>query len=90
MKSNSQTSEDNRDSGLLSSPLTFLRSGSFTWNGAILSYRSNYGYYWSLRSANTISSNILSFNYTYLNTQNLGYRGDGFAVRCVQILHHSH
>ena len=90
MKIQGQTEEDNRDSGVLSSPLSFLRSGVFGWRVADLSSRGGGGYYWSLRSANTTYSNYLYFSNTFLNPQDIGNRGYGFAVRCVQILHHSH
>ena len=81
---------EERESGLLSNPLSFLRSGYFAWVSASLGNRGGYGYYWSLRSANTTYSNSLRFSSTLLNPQNSNDRGSGFAVRCVQILHRSH
>ena len=81
---------ESRDSGILSSPLSFLRSGLFIWDNANPEGRSGAGLYWYLRSANTTSSNDLYFYDTYLNPQHNYSRGVGFAVRCVQILHHSH
>ena len=83
MKNNSQTSEDNRDSGLLSSPLSFLRSGYFYWGNAGLNDRGGSGNYWSLRSNSTTNSYYLYFNNTGLNPQYSNNRGNGFAVRCV-------
>ena len=85
MENNSQTSEDNRDSGLLSSPLSFLRSGLFYWSVAGLNSRggSGDGYYWFLRSYSTTFSSNLYFHNTNLNPQSSNYRGNGFAVRCV-------
>ena len=82
--------EPSQDPGVLSNPLSFLRSGNFYWGSAGLDYRGSYGNYWSLRSANTTSSNYLYFYNTRLDPQNYYVRGYGFAVRCVQILHHSH
>ena len=76
---------EERDSGLLSSPLSFLRSGLFYWGLAGLGNRGGVGYYWSLRSANTTVSNNLYFNSTDLFPQSNGHRGYGFAVRCVKI-----
>ena len=83
--------ESSRDSGVLSNPLTFLRSGYFYWDDASLGGRGGNGYYWMSRSANTTSSSSSVFGDTYLNPQvNYNDRGVGFPVRCVQILHHSH
>ena len=83
MKNNGDTTEDNRDSGILSNPLSFLRSGYFYWNYAGLNNRGGHGYYWSLRSANTTNSNSLYFYGTNLSPQSNSNRGNGFAVRCV-------
>ena len=93
MKNSGQTQEDNRDSGVISSPLSFLRSGDFDYASAGQGNRSAAGLYWSLRSANTTYSNYLLFGDTGLVPQYNFYRGYGFAVRCVallQILHQSH
>ena len=90
MKDYNQTSEDNQDSGLLSNPLSFLRNGYFYWVNAGLANRGGYGYYWSLRSTTKISSNSLLFYGTRLYLQYGSNRGMGYAVRCIQILHHSH
>ena len=90
MKNSGQTQEDNRDSGVISSPLSFLRSGDFDYASAGQGNRSAAGLYWSLRSDNTTASNFLGFVNTFLNPQNSNSRGFAFAVRCVQILHHSH
>ena len=83
MKVNGETTEDNRDSGVLSSPLSFLRSGYFGWNFAGLDGRGGSGYYWSLRSGSATYSGYLYFDSTYLSPQDYGNRGNGFAVRCV-------
>ena len=94
MKNTGQTEEDNRDSGLLSNPLSFLRSGRFYWNSAGLGSRGIYGDYWSLRSYSTTDSNELYLGNTSLNPYANDHRGFGYAVRCesgpLQILHHSH
>ena len=87
---NNTSGEDSRDSGVLSNPLSFLRSGHLYWYDAGLLNRGGGGGYWSLRSANTTYSNDLYFRNTGLNPQGSDNRGYGFAVRCVQILHHSH
>ena len=82
MKNNTDWTGTNQDPGILSTPLSFLRSGYFGWYGAGLGDRGGNGYYWSLRSYSTTSSNDLGFNNTYLNPQNDYGRGYGFAVRC--------
>ena len=83
MKNNSQTSEDNRDSGVLSNPISFVRSGDFDWYRAALGGRNSFGSYWSLRSTNTTFSNGLDVGNTQMNPQYNNARGYGFAVRCV-------
>ena len=72
-----------RDYGLLSAPLSYVRSGNYAWNSTGLNYRGSYGYYWSLRSHNTTCSNLLSFYSSRLSPQSYSYRGYGYAVRCV-------
>ena len=75
-------SENERDAGVLSNPLSFLRSGRFYWGDASLGDRGGYGNYWFLRSTNTAGSNDLYFNSTSLNPQDGSYHAYGFAVRC--------
>ena len=72
---------DERDSGVLSDPLSFLRSGVFYWSATSLYVRGDSGRYWSLRSANTTGSSGLHFSNTYLGPQDSSSRGYGFAVR---------
>ena len=72
-----------RDSGLLSNPLSFLRSGTLIWNNADLSNRGGRGYCWLSRSASTFGSNYFSFAESSLITSNSYEHGWGFAVRCV-------
>ena len=74
-----------RDSGILSNPLSLIRSGYFAWSNAYLSSRSGGGRDWSLRSADTTSSNYLLFSGTNLLPQYYDPRGNGMAVRCVLI-----
>ena len=78
--------ESSTDSGVLSNPLSFLRNGLVDWSYAGVWGRGLNGYYWSLRSANTTSSNYLYFYYAYLGPQHSSNRGQGLAVRCVSIL----
>ena len=83
MKNCTSNCESNQDSGILSNPLSFLRSGYFHWSDADLYSRGGGGFYWSLRSANTTYSSSLLFYDTYLYPQYSYARGNGFAVRCV-------
>ena len=76
-------SGSSRDYGLLSAPLSYVRSGVYYWYSTGLSNRGSNGYYWSLRSYNTTSSNNLLFYSSNLSPQYYGSRGYGFAVRCV-------
>ena len=69
------------DSGVLSNPLSFLRSGLFYWGLAGLNSRDGAGYYWSLRSNSSTYSYYLYFDNNYLNPQYYSNRGNGFAVR---------
>ena len=75
--------ETSRDSGLLSDPLSFVRSGEFTWSRGALSIRNANGIYWTLLSRNTVGSDGLDFfnTYLYLYPQFAYYHGNGFAVR---------
>ena len=83
MKNSGQTSEDNMDSGALSSPLSFLHSGDYWYVSAYLDDRGRFGFYWIPRSDTTSSSNGLYFSNVYLNPQYFTNRGSGFAVRCL-------
>ena len=68
-----------RDYGLLSAPLSYVRSGGYYWSSTELSSRGSLGYYWSLRSNNTTYSDNLRFLSSYLNPQYYSTRGYGFA-----------
>ena len=82
MKNTTQTPEaDNKDSGLLSNPLSSLRSGFFRLNNAGLADRGNLGYYWSLRSVNTTNSNGLLFGTASLYPLVNDIHGNGYAMR---------
>ena len=69
------------DPGILSGPLSFLRSGYFNWSVAGLYARGGYGYYWSQCSSSTATSGDLVFGSTALYTQYYDNRSFGFAVR---------
>ena len=81
------------DSGILSTPLSFLRDGYFAWGYAGLGSHGEGGRYWLSRSSNPTYSSSLTFNNGGLGSQDANTRAFGHAVRCVaifQILHHSH
>ena len=71
------------DSGILSGPVSFLRSGRIDFNSISLDTRGSNGNYWSTRSASDAGSYYLYFLETGLYSQNYNYRGNGFAVRCI-------
>ena len=80
MKNNSQTSEDNRDSGALSIPLSLLRSGYIERASGYPSARGGGGDYWTLRSVNTSNTNSLSLSPVDSGSSNRNNNGYGFAV----------
>ena len=73
----------NADTPLLSFPLSFLRSGYYGYNTGYLDGRGYSGYFWSSFASSGAYSRNLVFLSTYLNPQRNGYKGLGFAVRCV-------
>ena len=83
MKDNNQTSEDNRDSGILSSPISILRSGLLGWNHSSAEGRGIYGLYWSPRSYTTTYAYDLYFHNLSINFNSVDTHGMGQAVRCV-------
>ena len=83
MKNTAQALEvDSLDSGTLSAPLSFVRSGYFYGNNASPTNHGGYGFYWSLRSYGTNGSNDLYFSNAGLNAEYGDYRSYGLAVRC--------
>ena len=71
------------DSILLSQPLSFLRSGSYSWQSASRNNRGSNGFYWESRILSVSNANSLNFYSSYLNPQSSNTRGYGFSVRCV-------
>ena len=86
--------ENNRDSGILSNPLSFVRNGMYDWGGGIDYARSTRGYYALPHSQSINYSSMFYFHNTNLDPKSGGSRGSSFVVRCtstrLQILHHSH
>ena len=78
-----------RDFGLLSAPLSYVRSGDYGWGSTGLNVRGSYGYYWTLHSDRTTFSTSLVFYSALLSFPNNNHqRGGGFAVRCVSSFLH--
>ena len=69
-----------RDFGLLSAPLSYVRSGDYAWASTGLNYKGSYGLYWSLRPHNTTYSYNLYFHSSGLHPQSNDIRGYGFAT----------
>ena len=65
------------------SPLSFLRSGRYSYESGSLDTRTSYGSYWSGRSYSITNSYYLSLWSTRLYPQYNYYRGTGFALRCL-------
>ena len=83
MKNNDQIVGDDYDAGTISSPMSFVYSGDYWSPSAGTDDRDRYGFYWSLRSYNTMFSNALLFDTNARLLTNAYYtnRGVGFAVR---------
>ena len=82
MKGTGQTSESNMDSGLLSNPLSFLRSTEYTSENAKVNTE-QLGRSWTSESRDETLSYPLVFGYNHLYKTAYVSRGLGFAVRCV-------
>ena len=79
-----KSDSSSRDSGVLSSPLSFLRNGNLSWGNTDILNLGSYGYYWLLRSINVNISSSFVFGITILYPQyNVTDRGTGMAARCV-------
>ena len=83
MKSTAETAEADKDSGLLSNPLSFIHSGYFRWEYSSLLYLGVVGGYWSLRSGDFTGSDVLYFYNADMGTQRWAQHGWGFAVRSI-------
>ena len=75
-----KNTNEERDSGILSNPLSFIRGGYFSWGSANIGTRGGNGYSWSPRSTYTTNTNVLVFSSANLNPQSGLEHGFGFAV----------
>ena len=80
---NPALSNSQADGYILQQPLSFLRSGNYSWESASRNSRGSYGHYWESRFYSSTSSYYLSFSSTDLYPQNDNYRGRGISVRCL-------
>ena len=72
-----------RDYGLLSAPLSYVRSGHYSWLTTNLNYRGSRARYWISRSHTNSESFYLTFYSTNLDPKPFDNRGYGYATRCV-------
>ena len=70
------------DSGIVSEPFAFPRSGYYSWGTAGFYYRSSYGFHWSSRTYHTADSRYHGFYSSYFGPQAGRSKGYGFTVRC--------
>ena len=73
------------DSGILSEPFAFLRSGDYAWRPTGLGNRSAYGGYWSATTYYAMLSYYQTFYSASFVPQTGYYKGYGFTVRCFRI-----
>ena len=69
------------DSGIISEPFAFPRSGGYFWYSTGLNDRNSYGYYWSSYTHSTTYSRGQSFGSTFFLPHDGSYEGYGFMVR---------
>ena len=80
---NNMDGNQTNDTKIQAFPLSFLRSGYYSWGNAGLLDRGSSGYYWSSGSYSDGASRYLYFYASYLNPRYSNGKGYGFAVRCV-------
>ena len=72
----------NKDTMVLSVPLSFLRAGYYNYSGSP-GYLASYGGYWSFRRNGATIARTLYFDSAGIYLQNDTYRGYGFSLRCL-------
>ena len=80
---NTYNIQDKNDSNLLPQPMSFVRSGYYSKGS--LSYRANYGNYWSSTANSSKGAHYLVFYSSSLSPQ-YNYsdvKHNGYSVRCV-------
>ena len=70
------------DSGILSEPFAFPRSGNYNWGSSGPNRRSSRAYYWSSHTYSAAYAHYQSFHSTYFGPQDGYLKGYGYAVRC--------
>ena len=87
MKNTGEATETNNlDSGVLSSPLSFVRGGRLNWSIGEITYRDTAGDYWTLHSRADVASSGLDHFDRNLNPTTFIQHGYGNAVRGVAIV----
>ena len=76
-------SKDNADSGLLSEPFGYLRTGDYTYYSGRMNSMGRQGNVWSLLSLNTENARYINFLETNFRVQSTRAKGLGFAIRCL-------
>ena len=68
---------------LQKAPLSFVISGRYYYSTGSLSDDSSWGIYWSRTATNSTTTYALRFGSVGISPSLFGYRGDGYALRCV-------
>ena len=72
------------DSGIISEPFAFPRSGYYVWLSTVIDYRNGwYGGYWTSGIRLTERSYYQLFGPTYFLSPYSDFKGYGFSVHCV-------
>ena len=72
----------NKDTIVLSVPLSFLRAGNYVSSGSLYE-QALFGGYWSSRRNGTTGAYFLGFAWDYLSLQSSVNRSYGFSLRCL-------
>ena len=74
---------NNMDVVALYPPLSFLRSGFYTYNSTLITTPGGAGYYWGARVGSANNAHHFSAGSSELTTTATRPRGNGFSIRCV-------
>ena len=73
----------NSDLQIQSLPISFIRSGYYTYNSGTIISRNNYGIYWTSLVGGPINANRLYFDSTALVPSSNLDKGRGYTLRCL-------
>ena len=68
----------------LLAPLSLVRGGNYYYDGGLLRYQVNNGYYYIRRAHASTEGNSLGFSSGHTSLQNNYTRGYGFTLRCLE------